>query len=171
MLKRAFLLLYVTAATVAAADPAASEASIRELLAVMDVRKTVDDMIPQMFALMENSAREANKGGPTTPEAEKAIAQSMAEAKSAIQEVMAWDKLEPLYIRIYQKSLTQAEVDGMIEFYKSPVGQSMIKKMPVIMQNTMMEMQALMAPMMQRMQSSAQEAARRRAGEDKKKNR
>ena len=38
----------------------------------------------------------------------------------------------------------------MIAFYKTPAGQALINKNPLLMQNTMDEMRALMRPMMQR---------------------
>ncbi len=59
-------------------------------------------------------------------------------------------------MRIYQKSFTQQEVDGMIGFYKTSSGQALINKMPVVLQNTLNEMQQMMAPMMQRMRQDQQ---------------
>jgi hypothetical protein len=38
---------------------------------------------------------------------------------------------------IYQKHLTQADVDGMIAFYSSPAGQHMLDVVPVIMKEFM----------------------------------
>jgi hypothetical protein len=51
----------------------------------------------------------------------------------------------------------QTEVDGLIAFYKTAAGQALIDKMPVVMQNTMTEMQQMMQPMMQRIQRMHQE--------------
>ncbi len=65
--------------------------------------------------------------------------------------------LEPMYVRVYQKSFTQGEVDGMIAFYKTPAGQAVINKMPVVMQNTMNEVQQMMAPAVQRIQRMQQD--------------
>jgi len=76
--------------------------------------------------------------------------------KIATKEMLDWDKLEPMYMRIYQKSLTQQDVDGMIAFYETPSGQALINKMPVIMQNTMAEMQQVMRPMMERIERMQQ---------------
>ena len=64
--------------------------------------------------------------------------------------MLDWGKLEPMYVRIYQKSLTQQDVDGMVAFYQTPSGQALINKMPLVMENTMTEMQQMMQPMMQR---------------------
>jgi hypothetical protein len=43
--------------------------------------------------------------------------------------------------------LTQSELDGIIAFYASAPGQAYIHKMPLIMQNVMVEMQNIIKPM------------------------
>lgn len=88
---------------------------------------------------------------------------------AALKEMLDWNKLEPLYVRVYQKSFTQSEVDGMIAFYKTPAGQAVISKMPAVMQNTMNEMQQMMGPMMQRLQKMQQEVVAEMKAESEKK--
>lgn len=52
-------------------------------------------------------------------------------------EDMGWEKLEPEFTRIYVTNFTQEEIDGLINFYKSPVGQAAINKMPLVMEQSM----------------------------------
>ncbi len=68
-----------------------------------------------------------------------------------------WEILEPKFIQIYKDSLTQDEVDGMIAFYKTPSGQTVIKKMPVIMQQSMMASQSMTQALIPKMQEIQQE--------------
>jgi uncharacterized protein len=157
MCRRILLLLVITSLTLRAADTVPSESSIKELLATTQVQKMLDQMLPQMDAMMQRAMAEALKGQTITPDAQKMIDQSRANALAVMKEELAWSKLEPLYIRVYQKSLTQEEVTGMVALYKTPAGQAMINKMPLVMQNTMAEMQTMMAPMMQRLQQSQQQ--------------
>ena len=156
MLKRILCLLLISATALSAAETVPSEASIRELLSVTDSKKMVDGMMGQMNMMMQNSIREATKGHEVSASEQKIVDKATADIHAAMGDVLAWGKLEPLYIRVYQRSLTQEEVDGMIAFYKTPVGQAMIHKMPVIIQNTMTEVQGMMAPVMQKMQQSQQ---------------
>ena len=86
-----------------------------------------------------------------------------------LKEMFEWNKLEPMYLRVYQKSFTQQEVDGMIAFYKTPAGQAVISKMPVVMQNTMNEMQQMMGPMMQKIQRMQQDVVAEMKAEGQKK--
>lgn len=62
-----------------------------------------------------------------------------------------------MYLRIYRKSLSQSEVDGMVAFYETPAGKAVINKLPVIMQNTMAEVGQMMGPMMQRAEQMQKE--------------
>ena len=67
---------------------------------------------------------------------------------------------------IYRNTFSQAEVDGMLGFYRSPAGQAVIAKMPLVMQNTMQSMQGRMAVMMPRIQELQRDTvARLRATE------
>jgi hypothetical protein len=45
----------------------------------------------------------------------------------------------------------------MLAFYKTPAGQAMINKMPLVMQNVMSEMKDLVGPMQQKLQQIQRE--------------
>jgi uncharacterized protein len=136
-----------------------SEASIKQMLEVMQARKLVDSMMAQMDTLMLQTVAQVTQGRPIPPNVQKQIDQQRSEMMAMMKELLAWDKLEPLYIRVYQKTFTQQELDGMLAFYKTPVGAAMIAKMPAVMQNTMEEMQSLMGPVMEKMQRMQKDLA------------
>jgi hypothetical protein len=138
-------------------DTSPSDASIKELLEVAQARKLVDTLMSQMDTIMKNAMQTATQRQPVPPDVEKIFDRCRADVGSTIQEQFTWDKLEPMYIRIYKKSLSQQEVDGMIAFYRTPTGQAMINKMPVILQNSMNEVNQMMGPMMQRIQRMQQD--------------
>jgi hypothetical protein len=75
-----------------------------------------------------------------------------------MREELSWEKLEPMYLEIYRKSFNQEEVDGILAFYKTPAGAAMIKKMPLVLQESMVAVQKNMGPMMARMQKAIEEA-------------
>ncbi len=130
----------------------ANEASIRQLLELTHARNLVDAMMAQMDQVMKNAMQQATQGKTVSPEAQKIFDQCRTEVIAALRQEFTWEKLEPLYQGIYQKSFSQAEVEGMIGFYKTPAGQAVISKMPVVMKNTMNEMVQMMGPMMQRVE-------------------
>ena len=136
-----------------------SEASIRQMLEVMQARKLVDSMMAQMDTLLLQTVAQVAQGRPVPPNVQKQIDQQRAEMMAMMKDLLAWEKLVPLYVRVYQKTFTQEELDGMLAFYKTPVGAAMIAKMPAVMQNTMEEMQSLMGPVMEKMQRMQKDVA------------
>jgi hypothetical protein len=151
-----------------AADNPPSEASIKQLLEVGQAHKLIDAMVAQIDAYMKQAMQQATQGRHVTPEIQKDIETRQAEMTAAMKEVLDWNKLEPMYVRIYQKSFTQGDVDGLIAFYKTPTGQALLTKMPVVMQNSMNEVQQMMQPMIQRIQRMQQEVVAELQAEKKK---
>ena len=44
--------------------------------------------------------------------------------------------MDSLLIPIYQRNYTTTEIDGLIDFYQSPLGQSLLEKTPIVMQES-----------------------------------
>jgi hypothetical protein len=142
-----------------AADAPPSEASVKQLLELSHAHQVLDNMMSQMDGLMRNAMQQATHGQSPSPEVQKSFEKARNDVQKAFKEKFTWSKLEPVYVRIYQKSWTQDEIDGMIAFYKTPTGQSVINKMPVVMQNSMNETMQMMAPLMERVEQMQQEMA------------
>jgi hypothetical protein len=153
ILRNALVILLLTATT-AMAEPA-SESSIKQLLAVTQAKKLLDGMQAQLDSLMDNVIQQALKGKSPTAKQQEAITHMKNNMVALLQGDLAWEKLEPMYLRLYTESFTEEEVGGMLAFYKTPAGQAVINKMPVLMQKTMLEVQKMssgLAPRMQEIQ-------------------
>ncbi|HLP06698.1 MAG TPA: DUF2059 domain-containing protein [Opitutaceae bacterium] len=158
-MKRLLLAVALVCAPAFAADTPPSDASIAELLNLADAPKLIDGMMSQVDGMIQQSIDQSLHGQQVTPEQKAAIDKYKAKSVAIMHEELAWTKLEPLYTRIYRESLTQEEVDGIIAIYKTPAGQAMVKKLPLVMQKVMAEMPAMMNPLMQKLQAAAQEFA------------
>ena len=176
MFTRILCILTLCASLVYAADnPSASpstaptEASIKQLLEVAQSHKLVDSVMAQMDNLLQQTIAEATKGQPIPDKVQKDIDQRRSELLALMKDLLDWKKLEPMYVRIYQKTFSQPEVDGMIAFYKTPAGQAVISKMPAAMQNSIDEMQQMMGPVMQRMQQMQHDVVAEMKAETKNK--
>ena len=146
-----------------------SEASVKQLLELAQAHKLADSVMGQMDGLMTQAIQQAIEGREVPAKVQKEIDKRQAEVGALMKELLDWKKLEPMYVRIYQKTFSQPEVDGMIAFYRTPAGQAVIAKMPAAMQNTMDEMQQMMAPVMQKMQRMQQDVvAEMKAASQKK---
>jgi len=147
----------VLAGPAIAADAPASDQSIRELLTLTDAHKLIDTVRGQVDAMVNASLQQALQGKTITPDRQAVLDRMRTKMQGVIDDMLTWDTLEALYLRTYRASFTQHELDGIIKFYKTPTGQAMIKKMPVVMKNVMGEMQGLLQPMQQRMQEIQRE--------------
>lgn len=150
MKKMIVVLAMMFAAPVFAAPP--SDASLRQLLEITNSKKLFESAMAGMDAEAKAMAQQMLKGREITASDQEVIDRMNARLVAMMQEEMRWETLEPRYLDIYRQSFTQAEVDGMLRFYRSPTGKAVIEKMPVVMQHTMQMMQGLMGGMMPKMQ-------------------
>lgn len=158
MIRRLVLLFVLSASVAFAADAPPSDASLKELLQVTDARKLLDGVLPQIDGMMKMSMQQGLNGRQITPDEQAALDKMREKILETTRQELAWDNIEPLYMGIYRKSFTQDEVDGLIAFYKSPAGAALVRKMPLVIRETMQAMQQRMGPLMQKLQASAQEA-------------
>src|SRR5205085_5249739 len=123
---------FVHAADNSSPPPSAqpTDASIKQRLEVARAHKLVDSVKMQMDNLMQQTVAQATKGQKISAKIQQDIDERRAELLVMMKELLDWKKLEPMYVRIYQKTFTQPEVDGMIAFYKTPAGQAILSKMP-----------------------------------------
>ncbi|MGD1880139.1 MAG: DUF2059 domain-containing protein [Kiloniellaceae bacterium] len=128
--KQLAAVVLVCAATLALNGPAAAQTSkaekARELFQIFQADGIMEQMFDAAFTQMDALARQSN---PELPNEARTIIQE--EVKTALKESL------PLLIEkvavIYEQVFTEEELDGMLDFYRSPVGQSMIAKMPEMM--------------------------------------
>lgn len=151
-----WLLAFLCSSTAAWAAPA-SEDSIRELLAVTQASKLLEGVRAQLDGLRANLVRETLGGRTPTPAQQQAIERMTSRMVAVLQSELTWEKLEPMYLRLYRDSFTEEEIGGMLAFYRTPAGQAVIGKMPMVMQNTMVEVQRMIAALAPRMQRIEQD--------------
>jgi hypothetical protein len=161
MIKRlatASIWILLSAGAAAANNAPASDASIREMLELTNAQQVIAGMKGQMNALMTTTVQNATRGQTLTPERQAIIDRMTAKMSAAASEMLNWDQLQPIYMRTYRDSFTQDEIDGVIKFYKSAAGQAYVKKLPLVMQNVMREMQGIMKPLQEKMLAIQKEA-------------
>lgn len=147
------------AASGAAPDKPPSEQSIRELLAVMQSHNMVDTMMRQMDANLGSMMKQAT-GARQLSEREQQIADDAhAKIQALLRQQLQWENFEPMMIRVYQNTFSQKDVDGMIAFYKTPTGQAVIAKMPLVVQQTMQTMQQRTASLLPQIQQIQKDMA------------
>jgi hypothetical protein len=134
-----------------------SDVSIKKVFELTKTSEMLKSLEGQMEMLTKNMMQQALKGETISPEEQKILDNFREKVAALNKENMSWEKLEPLFVEIYAKTLSQDDITGMINFYQSPAGQSFVNKMPLIMQESMGTVQKLMPPMLEKLRLANQE--------------
>lgn len=132
----------------------ASDASIESLLVLTRAEAMMESVSVEMEQLMRQSMQQATGNQPLSDEQRRMLDVAPREFAKVVREEMSWAKFKPLLLDIYRGVFDQTEIDGLIAFYRSPVGQSFISKMPQVMQRSMALTQAQMGPLMEKMKAA-----------------
>ncbi len=107
----------------ARADDASRTAKAEELFQVAKMDQGFRQLLEHAQATIKaQTGRQAPAGADKA-----ALDQKVSEILS---QQMNWDKLRPQYVKVYVDTYTEAELDGVLAFYKSPAGQAWFAKSP-----------------------------------------
>jgi hypothetical protein len=113
------------------ADEASRRAKSKELLSLLHMDKLMaqmmDNATQQVTAMTKQMA-----GDNVTPADQARINDFQKKIFTLIEDQMGWSAMEPAYVDLYAKNFTEEELDGILAFYKSPAGISMVQKLPAL---------------------------------------
>ncbi len=134
MYKKILVMLTLMVATsMVNADVAKQRALAEEMLEVSQASSVLDNMSKQVDAMFAQTVQQMN-----LPEDKKAEAERYQQRLNTImKEGMSWDKLKGQFVDVYVDVFSEKELEELVAFYKSPLGQKLIVKMPLLMQESM----------------------------------
>jgi len=103
---------------------------VRELLAISQTEALIHSVLPTLLKQQKASVARLR---PDIPE--EVWAKTFAVAEEAFRE-SARDFVE-LCVPIYERNFSEEEIDGMLTFYRSPVGRSVVVKLPQVTQESL----------------------------------
>jgi hypothetical protein len=133
------------------ASEIASKKSVEELMELTEVSKMMDAMYSQITSMFDNIPKQMGMSEEEKPLFKK----HMDKVVKLLKSEMNWDKFKEPMIDIYAKRFTEEEIQGLIKFYRSELGQTMVKKMPLIMQDSMNISQEILKSFMPKVQALA----------------
>ena len=149
----AALALLCLAPLVRADDAAKRSAAAEEMLKAMHVEDMLGKQKQNMLDMMSKMS-----GKDVSEDARK----EMLQKESAVfDDLLNWDKLKPDFVQAYADVYTEDELKQLTAFYKSPIGQKYIEKMPELQKKTTALIQKRMMgalPMLQALHSQAKQA-------------
>lgn len=130
-----------------------TSASIEALLAATKSEALIAKTSADLERNMQAAVQATLQGRQPTPREQQAIDQMTRESAALLRKELGWTTMRPIMVQIYQSTFTQEEVDGQIAFYRTPVGASVVDKMPAVMQATMVATQQSLARLMPQLQA------------------
>jgi uncharacterized protein len=131
------------------ADEAGKSAKAEELLQLVQG----DQMVKMLEPMMKGMAGAVK---PDLPAEERA---KIGEMQQKIMTLVAerLNQVRPALAKIYTDTYTEAELDGILAFYKSPVGKAFLEKMPEVMQRSTPVMIGLLSGLQPEIQKMAEQ--------------
>jgi len=152
------LALVLIVAPLAYADEATKIAKVESLLSLMNVEHQQKQIMDQMTQMVMSQFKEQMAKEPHTSAAEMAKAEDRQKKLIAlIADQTSWIKMKPVFVKAYADTFTESEIDAISAFYRTPAGQAMIEKLPVIVGKVMQAAQAQMADLMPQIEAIIRE--------------
>jgi uncharacterized protein len=104
----------------------------KEIMELTHVNKMMDQVKAQVLQLQSQILAQLDIPENKREEAER----FQKKVHDKIFEVMSFEQMQKEYVELYSSVYTLEEMKGMIQFYKSPVGKSMIEKQPTIVKKS-----------------------------------
>lgn len=148
----ACLVLLLPPALCAAAPP--TDESLLSLFKAMKAESLVESIYASLEPAMRQALSQATAGKPLTEEQEVVVKQAPRRISEVIRTELSWQRIQPMQMAVYRETFDQAEVDGLIAFYSSPVGRSLVDKMPMVNQKLMSATQSYMLEVMPKLKAA-----------------
>jgi len=134
------------------ADEAGRMAKAEEFLRVSHTEQMLNQTMSAVLSQTKSGVMQKMFGITLTPEQTKQSEDLQVKLGEILTSVLSWEKLKPIYVKLYADTYTEQEMDGIIAFYKSPAGEAMLAKNPLIMTKANELVQQQMATAMPQIQ-------------------
>lgn len=156
-MKKLFVTILLSAVTlirIGYADDTSRRALAEELLVLMDTKENIERSFEIIKQMQKSQLQQMNVPGKESFEKAQAIREKVMDL---ISQELSWDKLKDDYITVYADTFSEKELEGIINFYKTPVGKKFIEKTPELMKKSMDISQKQMQELMPKLQSITKE--------------
>ena len=131
------LLAILFSVTVAAhGDDASKAAKVQEFFKVAKLDQLSAQIMRQTMDQVNAGMMQQMYGVKLQPDQQQRMKEFSEKVSGVISDALGWQKLEPEYIRMYSAAFTEQQMDEILAFYKSPTGQAMVEKNPVLLKQS-----------------------------------
>ena len=119
-----------------------------KLLKIMDVGKAMN----QSFESIKQMQGAMTKRFVKNAKDQELAIKNQQKIMDLMQKELSWEKIRPEFEKLYAETYSAEELDGLIKFYQSPIGQKFIQKQPEMQRKSMLMMQKLLMQIMPKVQ-------------------
>ena len=122
-----------------AAQP--TDKSVNQLIEVMQIdsllQQTLKQIRPQLDQQAYIAVKSIVKHEQLNPQEQIAANELADKMYQQSEKMLSWQQMKPMYQQIYKTVYSAEEVQAQIDFYSSTMGQSILKKSPLVAQESM----------------------------------
>ena len=132
------ILSFCMAAVVPAAraDDASHRAKVEEMLRLTKTDTGLHEQLTNLQTRVGDLSKQQFNLPTPTAEQTALITEYQGKVQGITKDEVGWEQLHPMLLTLYADSFTDADLDGIIAFYKSPAGQALVAKMPQVASKT-----------------------------------
>jgi uncharacterized protein len=123
------------------AAPKPTEESVKQLFEAMHTSSLIDTYMTQIEGTVRASMQQAAAGQRPNAQQQKILDDLGAKIVALVKEELNWTKIEPEMVEVYRNTFTQAEMEGMLKFYRSETGRAVVAKLPTAITQSMQGVQ------------------------------
>jgi uncharacterized protein len=127
--------------TALSADEASRKEAVLKLLEVTNTRNMLDQVTKSVEGMMKQQVETVSAD--LSPEGREVLEGVRKESMKWWSENFSWDQMKDMYTNMYTQVFTEDEINELVQFYQSPLGQKILKKMPELTQAIMQTNQAV----------------------------
>lgn len=118
----------------ARADDASKMAKIHEFFKVAKLDQLSTQAADMLITQVKTRLSQESRGVTLNADQQQKYDEFLDKLSNIARNAVSWPTLEPEYAKLYANTYTEQEIDDMLAFYKSPTGQVMVEKTPMLMQ-------------------------------------
>ncbi len=120
---------------------APTQQHVDQLLKVINIDAVLQETLKQIRPQMDQNAyitvKSIVKHDQLSPQ-EQIVANELADQMyQQSVKMLAWEQMKPIYEKVYREVYSGEEVQAQIDFYSSEIGQSILRKSPLVAQESM----------------------------------
>lgn len=136
----------------------ASEQSIEQLLVLTKTQAMMDAAYGLVAQQMRQGMQQAMAGKTLTPAQQQFVDSFPAKFVETMKADFNWESLRPTIVQVYRDTFDQAEIDGLVAFYKTPAGQAYASRAPQLAQKMNAALQTRIQQFVPKMQAALRSA-------------